>query len=293
MNKESEIKIAKKRLRSSYFTIIISITLVLLMLGLIGILLLKANDISNHVKENIKFTISLSDSLKETEINRLKKKMDAESFTKETKYISKEEGAEMFKEELGEDFIELTGVNPLPNNIDIKLKHNYANNDSLTKIEKYLETIEGIDEITYQKDLVNLVNENVKKISALILVFSLLLFFISFTLINNTIRLSVYSKRFLINTMKLVGATPSFIRGPFMFRSIINGLISGVLSIFLLIIVLFFLQQKFEGIVNLKEIDFLVILFASILIIGIFISRISTYFAVNKFIKLRSDELYY
>ncbi|MFC2087481.1 cell division protein FtsX, partial [Bacteroidota bacterium] len=218
-----ESKTTKRRLRTSYLTTIVSISLVLFLLGIMGLLLMNAKRLSDYVKENIGFTLFLNDGVKEADIIRVQKILDASGYVKETEFISKERAAQILQEDLGEDFIEFLGYNPLSASIDVKLFARYANPDSLAKIENEFKRFPIVNEIYYQENLLHLVNENVSKISIAILLFSGLLLLISLTLINNTIRLSVYSKRFIINTMQLVGATGAFIRRPFLLKAALHG----------------------------------------------------------------------
>jgi len=279
-----------RRLRSSYITTIVSVSLVLFMLGLMGVLIINARRLSNYVRENIGFTVVLKDNTKDIQIRQLQKDLDASAFVKSTEYITKEKAAEELQEELGEDFINSLGYNPLPASINVKLYADYANIDSLQKIEKKLIAFDAIKEVYYQESLVHLVNDNVKKISAIILVFSILLLFTSIALINNTIRLSVYSKRFTINTMQLVGATPAFIRKPFLQRSAMHGMLGAFIAIIFLISVVYFLMKELNELISIQNIGFL---FIMIVVLGIIISAGSTYFAVNKYLRAQSNDLYY
>ncbi len=288
-----ETKTTRKRLRNSYLTSIISISLVLFLLGILGLLILNVKALSDFVKENIGFTIFLKDNIKEVDIIRLQKRLDATKYVKESQFISKEKAAKILQEELGEDFIEFLGYNPLSASIEIKLHAQYANSDSLLKIENEIQNYQEIDEIYYQKSLVHLVNENIKKISFIILIFSGLLLLIALTLINNTIRLSVYSKRFLINTMHIVGATRRFIRKPFLIKSSIHGIYAAIIAILLIIGLLYFAQKEMPEIITFENIEILGILFTFVIILGILINWISTYFAVNRFLRIKTDDLYY
>src|SRR6056297_1571436 len=227
---KKEPAVTKRRLRSSYLTSI-SITLVLFMLGVLGLLILNAQRLSEYVKENIGFSIILKENVKEVDVILLQKTLDAAEYVKSTKYITKEQAAKELQEELGENFIDFLGYNPLLASIEVHLYADYANPDSIKIIEQDFQQYELIKEVFYQKSLVSLVNENIRKISFIILVFSGLLFLIAIALINNTIRLSVYSKRFIINTMQLVGATRGFIRRPFLFRSVWQGIVAALLAI--------------------------------------------------------------
>jgi len=293
MAKKKENKTIKRRLRSSYITSIISITLVLFLLGMIGLLILNVKKISDYVKENIVFNVYIKDNAKEVEIRKLQKILDTKEYVKETKIITKEQAAKELKESIGEDFVDFLGYNPLLACVDVYLFADYANPENIEEIEKDMKTYSVVKEIEYQESLVHLVNDNVRKISLILMIFSLLMFLIALTLINNTIRLAVYSKRFIINTMQLVGATRSFIRKPFVYKSIIHGMISAAITIGLLIGVVYFAENELYGIVSLTDYEILGMLFALVLLLGIMINWFSTFFAVNKYLKMNVDRLYY
>ncbi|RLD79521.1 MAG: cell division protein FtsX [Bacteroidetes bacterium] len=282
--------IKKTSFIGSYTSITISISLVIFMLGLIGLLLTNAKKLSDYAKENLGFSVILINDKKEMDIIRLQKELDLADYVLETKLVSKEEAAKDLRETLGEDFVGFLGFNPLFTTIDVKLRANYANTDSISVLEAHLKQNPLVKEIRYQKSLVNKVNENVKKISFALFLFSLLFFSISFALINNTIRLSFYSKRFLINTMQLVGATPGFIRKPFIVKSVFFGALGALFAILMMIITVYFLQNTLEGVILIKD---KWVIFALMLILGVFISAISTYFAVNQFLKMKTSDLYY
>jgi cell division transport system permease protein len=291
--RKKEVRISKRSLRSSYITSIISISLVLLLVGLLGILLMNARRLSDYVRENIGFTIILNDNVKEVDILRLQKTLDAKAYVKSTRYISKEEAARELQQELGEDFIGFLGYNPLGASIDVKFFAPYANPDSISFIEKEISPYEEVKEIFYQKSLLQLVNENIRKISLIILIFSAMLFLIAVALINNTIRLSVYSKRFLINTMKLVGATKPFIRRPFLYKSAGHGILAALIAIALLGGILLLIRHEFYDFIYLQDIEIMGILVLFVLASGIFLNWISTFFAVNKYLRMNTDDLYY
>ena len=292
MSKQEE-KYNKRRLKSSYITTVVSISLVLFMLGLLGLIIMHAQKISNQVKENIGFSIFMKESAKEADIIRFQKLLDASTFSKSTEYITKEKAAQNVSKNLGEDFVSFLGNNPLTAQIDVRLNANYANNDSLANIEKQIVKNDIVKEVYYQKSLVQMVNENIRKISLVFLSFSFLLLIIAIALINNTIRLSVYSNRFLIKTMQLVGATQHFIRKPFIFKGIISGIYGALIAIALLSGVLYTAQQNLPDLVNLQEIDLYLIVFGIVILLGILFSWISTFLAVRKYLNIKTDSLYY
>jgi cell division transport system permease protein len=285
-------KVEQRRLRSSYFTSTLSISLLLFLLGLIGLLLLKTNQLSNHVRENIHFKVILFDNVPEVEILRIQKSLDARQYVKETKYINKEDAAVSLQESLGEDFISTLGYNPLLPTIEVKFLASYANNDSIPIIEKDLKEFDGIKEVYYQKNLIQAINDNIHKISLYILLFSGLLFLIALSLINNTIRLSVYAKRFLIRTMQLVGATPNYIRKPFLFKSVFQGIVAGLLGNLILTIITYVLQKQLGDNIFLNDIKIMAILYGIVILIGIILNWFSTYFAVTKYLHIKTDKLY-
>lgn len=287
----SDEKYSRRRLRSSYFSTIISVALVLFMLGLVGLILLNAKKLSDHVKENIGFSIFLKDNVKEPDIVKLKKTLDAAEYVKSTEYIDKEQAMKVFQEEIGED-IGFLGFNPLLASIEVRLKAAFANPDSIAWIEKELLENQKIKEVHYKKSLVSLVNENVRKISLVILAFSGLLLIIAIALINNSIRLAIYSKRFLIRSMQLVGATQGFIRRPFLWKGILHGIIGAVIAIGLLIGIIYSAQKQIPELFELQDAQLFASLFGIVILLGIFISWICTFFAVLKYLRMKPDQLY-
>lgn len=283
-----------RRLRNSYLSTVVSITLVLFMLGLMGLLLLNANRLSRYVQENIGFSVVLQDNATEADIAWVRKQLDVAPYVRETKFISKEDAARELREMLGEDFVAFLGYNPLPVSIEAKLRYRYANNDSIAVIERDLYEFKQVKEVAYQKSLIGMMNENINKISAILLLFSALLFFVSLAQINNTIRLSIYSRRFLINTMKLVGATRAFIVKPFVAKSALHGIISAMVALVLLC-GLFYVARNQMGseMMQLITPEVMGILFLCVLAVGIAVGALSTYFAVNRFLDMKTDELYY
>ena len=264
--------------------------MVLFILGLTGLLLFNAKKLSNDAKKNIGFTVFIKPETKPADIDRLEKSLQIAKYSASTQYISQEKAAEIMKEELGKDFTKVLGYNSLPPSIEIKLKSEYASPDSLGIIKKKLNKFSFIKEIFYQKNLISLVNDNLQKLSLTGFIIVILLLFSAVALINNTIRLSVYSRRFLIRTAQLVGATKKFIRKPFIIKGIISGVLSASLSSLALVFLILFLQQNFENIISIQGIWFII---AVTFIFGALITGISSRIAVNRYLKLDTDELYY
>jgi len=289
-------KTVKRRLYASAASTIISISLVLFMLGLVGLIVLTSEKLSVMVKENIGFSVYLKEQAKEVDIIQMQKYLEASKFVKTTEYITKEEAAKILKSELDpdEDFINfLDGHNPLPASIDVILNASYTNQDSLAWIEEDITRNNVVREVVYSKSLVDLVNENVKQISMFILIFCGLLFLIAIALINNTIRLIIYSKRFLIRTMQLVGATRRFIRKPFILKGISHGIYAAIIAIAFLTGCLYLAQSEMPELIELQDIELIGSLFIGVILLGIIISWLSTLMAVRKYLKLRTDELYF
>ncbi|MDX9940601.1 MAG: permease-like cell division protein FtsX [Bacteroidales bacterium] len=289
---KKEEAVLGRRLKTSYISTVVSITLVLFVLGLLGLVMLHARKLSDHVKENLGFSVILHDNAKPAEINHLQKTLDGMPAVKTTEYVSSELAAETLMEDLGEDFVEFLGYNPLFPSIEVRLIANYANPDSLVLFEGEVMKNRIVREVHYQKDLVSSINENVKKIGLGLLVFSLLLLAIAFALINNTIRLSVFSKRFLIKSMQLVGATQSFIRKPFIIKGMIQGLIGATLAILLLLGLLYGGQRQIPELITFQDTRMLLSLFLMVILLGIVISWISTHLAVKKYLRIKTDYLY-
>jgi cell division transport system permease protein len=291
MKKES--KVVKRRLRSSYIISVISISLLLFIIGLVGLLILNARNLSDYVKENIGLSIILEEDVRDADIVRIRNILDAAEYVKSTTYITREQAARELEEMLGEDFITFLGYNPLLPSIEVYLHAPYANPDSLLLIEKDIEKLAYVHEVHYQKSLVHLVNENIRRISMILVAFSFLLFLISISVINNTIRLSVYTKRFLIRTMQLVGATNSFIRKPFLLRSAVHGIFAALLAIILMLGIIYLAQWEFSDFFGFQDLQILMLLFALIILLGVILNWISTFFAVNRYLRLKTDDLYY
>jgi len=289
---KKENRTYSRRIRSSYITSIISISLVLLLLGMVGLLLINGRNIRKQVMESIGFNVILKENVKEADIYQLQKILDSREFILSTEYITKEEAALETEQMLGEDFIRFLGYNPLPPSIRVRLHQRWANPDSVMIIEQDLMQYDSIEEVYYKKSLLYTVNENIRQITLIILGFSILLTLISVTLINNTIRLSIYSKRFIINTMQLVGATRSFIRKPFLFTSAVSGFTGSLVALAILFGLIYLIQEEFEGVISLKDYDMLSILALGVILTGIVLNWVSTFFAVNKYLNIKTDKLY-
>lgn len=259
---------------------------------MVGLLLINGRNIKKQVMESIGFNVILKENVKEADIYQLQKILDAREYILSTEYITKEEAALETEQMLGEDFIRFLGYNPLPPSIRVRLHQPWANPDSVMMIEQDLMKYDSIEEVYYKKTLLYAINENIRQISLVILGFSLLLTLISVTLINNTIRLSIYSKRFIINTMQLVGATRRFIRKPFLLRGAASGFTGSIVALILLFSLIYLLQEEFEGVISLRDYGLLSILALGVIFIGILINLISTFFAVNKYLNIKTDKLY-
>lgn len=291
--KSKEAGLSGAKLKSSYITLVVSVSLVLFLLGILGLVIINARELSDYFRESLSFSVMLDDEAKEADIRMLQKDLDAKLYVKSTEYVSKDEAASKMKEDLGEDFINFLGDNPLPPSIDVYLYAGFTSPDSVAKIEKYILEYPFVKEVYYQESLLFLINENVNKISLFLLVISSFLFLIALTIINNTIRLSIYSRRFLIRTMQLVGATRSFIRRPFLVQSAFHGLLAALISMSLLMGLLYLIEKEFFLMFTFKSMDLLLLLGAFIILAGILINIVSTYFSVNRYLNISEDKLYY
>lgn len=289
---EFEGSTAAKKTKTIYISTIISIALVLLMLGLLGLILVHAKNLSNYVKENIVLNIIVNEGAKEVDVLALQKQIDSNPYVLKTQYVSKELAARNLTKDLGEDFVEFLGYNPLLSSIDVYLKADYANNESIETLSTQLTKNALVKEVIYQKSLIDMVNQNIKTIGFIILAFAAILLVIAIGLINNTIRLAIYSQRFLIKSMQLVGATKNFIRRPFIGYGILHGFIAGLIAIILLLVTLYFAQKQVPELVILRNWFEFVLVFLGVIGIGILISALSTYFAVSKYLRLTTNDLY-
>ncbi len=291
MSKNSE-QASKKGIKTFYISTIFSISLVLLMVGLLGLIVLHAKNLSNFVKENIVLNIILDEQAKDADIFKLQKEIEKNPAIKDTEYISKELAARNLSKDLGEDFIKFLGYNPLTASIDVYLKAEYATNDEIQKFTRRLKSKDFVKEVVYQESLVDLVNQNLRSISLIIVVFGAALLLIAIALINNTIRLAMYSQRFIIRSMQLVGATRGFIRKPFVLTGILHGLLGALIAIAILVGTLFVARNEVPDLIILEDYTEFAILFFGIISMGILISFFSTFFAVNKYLNQHIDDLY-
>jgi cell division transport system permease protein len=282
----------RRRIATAQITMVNSITLVLFLLGLMGLIVFHARILSDYVRENIGFSIMIKENIKETRIIEIKKSLDLKPFVKSSEYFSRETAAKKLMTDLGEDFVGFLGYNPLLPGIELQIRAPYANRDSLDRIESKIMALPEVKEVFYQKSLVDAINRNVETISFILLGFSGILLFIAIVLINNTIRLSVYSKRFLIRSMQLVGATEGFIRRPMVIRSILHGLISAFVALLMLMLIVYFAIEELPELVDLSNPALLIVLVASLFILGAMISFASTWFAVRKYLRMPTDLLY-
>lgn len=289
---EYELSNTKKKTKSVYVSTVISIALVLLMTGLLGLILVHAKNLSRYVKENIVLNLIVNEGVSEGDVLALQKEIDADPYVLRTQYISKELAAKNLANDLGEDFVAFLGHNPLLSSIDIYLKADYANTDSIQHFISKIATNRRVNEVVYQESLIDMVNQNIRVIGFIILGFTLVLLIIAVALINNTIRLAIYSQRFLIKSMQMVGATKGFIRKPFLGYGVLHGLLGALIAILLLLLTLHLGQRELPELVFLRDWFEFTLIFACIVALGILISGLSTYFAVSKYLRLRSNELY-
>lgn len=286
-------KYQKRRLISSYFSVVLSISLVLFLLGLLGLFLINSNQLSRYFKEQIPLSIYLKDSAKEVEINQLKQSLEMADYTKSATYVSKEEAAEQHMETIGEDYLEFLGYNPLQNSIDVELLAEFVTSEQLKDIADEIRLKDFVAEVEYDELLVELFDKNIKVISFWVLVFSGVFLIIAVLLINSSIRLSVYAKRFTIKTMQMVGATKHFIRRPFIWKNIRLGFIGSIIAMSGVSGVLYILDNTWPQLDLLSDKLLLGGLLLFIILMGIFIAWLSTFFATQRFLNLRTDELYY
>ena len=276
-----------------FITSSISTTLVLLLLGLVVFFVLTAHNMSVYVRENISFSVLISDDMKEADILKLQKKLNQEPFVKQSEYISKKQALKEQTEAMGTDPEEFLGYNPFTASLEIKLHSDYANSDSIAKIEKMIKKNSNIQDVLYRKELIDAVNENIRNISLVLLALAVVLTFISFALINNMIRLAIYSKRFLIHTMKLVGASWSFIRGPFLRKNVWSGVLAGMLAHAILMGTAYWAVTYEQELIQVITPEVMLIVCGSVLVFGIVITWLCAYISMNKYLRMKANTLYY
>ena len=272
---------------------VLSIALVLFLLGVLGLLVLNTKKLADHFKEQITISVFLKDNAKPVEIDQLQKSLALAEYTKTAEYISKEEAAEQYSEDIGENFVEFLGYNPLQNSIDIHLKADFVSPEQIEQIAGDLASKTYVEEVSYDKPLIELLNDNARKISLWILVACAIFTVIAVLLINSSIRLSIYSKRFIIKTMQMVGATKTFIRRPFIWTNIKLGMVGAVVALIALGILIYYINKNFPELNLFSEYMILIFLFVGVFGLGVIISWASTHFATQRFLNLRTDDLYY
>ena len=284
--------ISRSKARSSSISTVVGISLVLFMLGILSFALINANKLSDHVKKSFRIQVFIKDDVNEAEILKFQKLLEAESYVSDTDYITKEDAVAIMKDEIGEDFVVFLGYNPLQASIDLHLEPDYAHPDSLIWIEKTIYANPRVKDVVYQPDLIELVNKNIRRISMVVLGFSVLLLIIAIALINNTIRLAIFSKRFIIRSMQLVGATRGFIMRPFIWQGVTQGLWASIIALVLIGGVLYASKSEIPELINIQDLNSMLQLFGLVVVLGILISVISTIFAVNKYLNSDLDKLY-
>lgn len=286
-------RMMRRRLMNAYLSSVISISLVLLLVGVASMLLVNAKGVSDYFKENMQISVMMKQNVTDEAAMEYKEVLDGERYIKSTSFISKEQGQKELAEQLGEDFLDVFETSPIPVSIDVTLEADYVSSDSLEVVRAEIAESPLVEEVVYQRSLVDALNANLSRISLILSIFIALLLFISFVLINNTVRLSVYARRFTIHTMKLVGATRSFIRAPFLVQSVFQGLFASFFAIIVLLGLMFLMRSEFAQLFEIFRMELLLLVMGIVVAAGLAICLISTYFVVNKLISLRKDELYY
>lgn len=290
---EKNGNIIGKRLANAYLSSIISISLVLLLVGIASLLLVNAKGISNYFKENMKVSVMMKETVGEEQALAYLAELEKKPFIRSTSFISREQGIAEMQNLLGEDFLDIFETAPIPVSVEVTLAADYVSADSLEMVKLDMESAPCVDEVVYQRSLVDALNANLNKIALVIAVFIVLLMFISFVLINNTVRLNVFARRFTIHTMQLVGATRSFIRRPFLVQAVFQGVFSALVAVLMLLGMLFFLRSEFSGMFEVFGMNLLLLVIGIVVAAGVVLCVVSTYFVVNKLVSMRRSELYY
>ena len=286
-------RIMKRRLANAYLSSVISISLVLLLVGVASMLLVNAKGVSDYFKENMQVSVLMKQNVSEEDAMAFCDRLENERYIRSTVYVSREQGERELARQLGDDFLDIFETSPIPVSIDVTLTAEYVSSDSLEVVRAELSESPLVDEVNYQRSLVDALNANLSRISLILAFFIALLLFISYVPINNTVRLNVYARRFTIHTMKLVGATRSFIRAPFLVQAAFQGIFSAFLAIIALLGILFFMRSEFEQMFEIFRLELLLMVMGIVMVSGLLICLTSTYFVVNKLVSLKKDELYY
>ena len=287
-----ENRLIRRRLAGAWLSTVISISLVLLLVGVAGLLVANARSVSDYFKENMQVSVLMKQEVGDDEAMEYVSDLDAKPFIKSTAFVSREQGAKEMTDLLGEDFLNVFEAAPIPVSVDVTLKADYVSSDSLEVVKNEIMKSPLVDEVVYQQSLVDKLNTNLRKISMVLGVFIVLLLFISFVLINNTVRLNVFSRRFTIHTMRLVGATKSFIRAPFLVQAVFQGLFSALLATLMLVGILFFVRSEFAQLFEVFRLDMLLIVIGVEILAGVLICVVSTALVVGRLVSLSKDELY-
>ena len=289
----SESKIMRRRLRNAYLSSIISISLVLLLVGIASLLLVNARAVSDYFKENMQVSVMMKQSVSESEALKYKDELDQMDFIRSSVFVSREQGRREMEDMLGQDFLSVFETAPIPVSIDITLDAEYVSADSIEVVKTHILKSPKVEEVVYQRSLIDTLNANLSKISVVLSIFIALLLFISFVLINNTVRLNVFARRFTIHTMKLVGATRAFIRAPFLIQSLFQGIFAAFIAIMAILIMLYFVRSEFEQLFEVFRLELLLVVMGIVIASGVTICLLSTWLVVNKLVALKKDELYY
>ena len=293
MGKTDNSKIIRRRLANAYLSSVISISLVLLLVGIASMLLVNARSVSDYFKENMQVSVMMKQTVSEDAAMKYQDGLNKERFIKNTVFVSREQGKREMADMLGDDFLDVFETFPIPVSIDVTLNAEYVSADSLEVVKEVIVKSPLVDEVDYQRSLVDALNANLSRISFVLAIFIALLLFVSFVLINNTVRLNVFSKRFTIHTMKLVGATRSFIRAPFLIQSVFQGIFAAFIAIIVLVAMLFVVRSEFAQLFEVFRLELLLVVMGIVLVSGVVICFVSTYFVVGKLVGLSKDDLYY
>ena len=289
----SESKIMRRRLRNADLSSIISISLVLLLVGIASLLLVNARAVSDYFKENMQVSVMMKQSVSESEALKYKDELDQMDFIRSSVFVSREQGRREMEDMLGQDFLSVFETAPIPVSIDITLDAEYVSADSIEVVKTHILKSPKVEEVVYQRSLIDTLNANLSKISVVLSIFIALLLFISFVLINNTVRLNVFARRFTIHTMKLVGATRAFIRAPFLIQSLFQGIFAAFIAIMAILTMLYFVRSEFEQLFEVFRLELLLVVMGIVIASGVTICLLSTWLVVNKLVALKKDELYY